>query len=57
MKMLEPLLYFEGNYVLSENYIKVITGKDGDVTSGNVSHNEKTTFYCISCLGRCGKEC
>lgn len=35
MKMLELLLSLEGNYVLTENQVEVITGKNDDVKCGN----------------------
>lgn len=35
MKMLELLLCLEGNYVLTQNQVQVITGKNGDVKFGN----------------------
>lgn len=34
-KMLELLLSLEANYILTQNQIEVIKGKNGDVKSGN----------------------
>lgn len=33
--MLELLLSLEANYVLTQNQLEVVTGKNGDVKSGN----------------------
>lgn len=35
MKVLKLLLSLEGNYVLTQNQVEVITGKNGDVKCGN----------------------
>lgn len=33
--MLELLVSLEANYVLTQNQLEVVTGKNGDVKSGN----------------------